>query len=84
MAVVDHRQRKGIGRTLVARAIAECRAEGVATLLVATAAADTGNLRSTNGWSSACSESNVTPSRWPMAIPTDSPSTESHFATASG
>jgi N-acetylglutamate synthase-like GNAT family acetyltransferase len=45
MAVVDQRQRQGLGRALVTRAIAECRAEGVRTLLVATASADTGNLR---------------------------------------
>jgi GNAT superfamily N-acetyltransferase len=45
MAAVDHRQRQGLGRALVARAIAQCRAEGVRTLLVATASADTGNLR---------------------------------------
>jgi GNAT superfamily N-acetyltransferase len=45
MAVVDSHQRRGIGRSLVARAIAECRAEGMRTLLVATASADTGNLR---------------------------------------
>jgi GNAT superfamily N-acetyltransferase len=45
MAVVEDRQRQGLGRALVARAIAECRAEGVRTLRVATAAADTGNLR---------------------------------------
>jgi len=45
MAVVAEQQRKGIGRALVARAIAECRADGVRTLLVATASADTGNLR---------------------------------------
>jgi N-acetylglutamate synthase-like GNAT family acetyltransferase len=45
MAVVEQRQRTGIGRALVARAVAECRAEDVRTLLVATASADTGNLR---------------------------------------
>ena len=45
MAVVRHRQRQGLGRALVARAIAEARAEGVRTLLVGTASADTGNLR---------------------------------------
>jgi N-acetylglutamate synthase-like GNAT family acetyltransferase len=45
MAVVGDHQHQGLGRALVARAIAECRAEGVRTLLVATAAADTGNLR---------------------------------------
>ena len=45
MAVVEQRQRQGIGRALVTRAIGECRAEGVYTLLVGTAAADVGNLR---------------------------------------
>jgi N-acetylglutamate synthase-like GNAT family acetyltransferase len=45
MAVVEHAQRKGIGRALVARATAECRANGARTLRVATASADTGNLR---------------------------------------
>src|SRR5436190_21261198 len=45
MAVVEQRQRTGIGRALVARAVVECRAEGVCTLLLATASADTGNLR---------------------------------------
>lgn len=45
MAVADDRQRQGIGRALVARAVSECRAEGVRTLLVATASADIGNLR---------------------------------------
>src|SRR5690348_12327230 len=45
MAVVEHRQGEGIGRALVERAIAECRADGVHVLLVATATADVGNLR---------------------------------------
>jgi GNAT superfamily N-acetyltransferase len=45
MAVVEHLQGQGIGRALVARAVAECRAEGLRTLLVATAAAGTGTLR---------------------------------------
>ncbi len=45
MAVIDERQGQGLGRALVARAVAECRAEGLQTLVVATAAADTGNLR---------------------------------------
>jgi GNAT superfamily N-acetyltransferase len=45
MAVAEHRQDTGIGRALVARAVAECRAEGFRTLLVATAAAGTGTLR---------------------------------------
>lgn len=37
LAVVEHRQRRGIGRALVERAVAECRAGGARTLLVATA-----------------------------------------------
>ncbi len=45
LAVVEHRQRRGIGRALVGRAVAECRAEGASTLLVATATAGIGNLR---------------------------------------
>ena len=45
MAVAEGCQRQGIGRALVERAIAHCRAEGARTLLVATASADTGNLR---------------------------------------
>ncbi len=45
MAVAESHQGRGIGRTLMERAITECRAEGMGTLLVATAAADTGNLR---------------------------------------
>ncbi|MDX6233562.1 MAG: hypothetical protein QOH68_2591 [Nocardioidaceae bacterium] len=45
MAVVDHRQRSGIGRAMVERAVAECRADGAHTMLVATATADIGNLR---------------------------------------
>ena len=45
MAVAEERQGQGIGRALVARAASECRAEHVRTLLVATAAADVGNLR---------------------------------------
>src|SRR4051794_13124713 len=45
MAVDEDRQRRGIGRALVQRAIDVARAEGVHTLLVATATADTGNLR---------------------------------------
>jgi GNAT superfamily N-acetyltransferase len=45
MAVVDERQRRGIGRALVERAVAESRAHGDHRMLVATAAADTGNLR---------------------------------------
>ncbi len=45
MAVAEPRQGQGIGRALAERAIAECRAEGVRTLLVATASADIGDLR---------------------------------------
>jgi GNAT superfamily N-acetyltransferase len=45
LAVVEDRQRSGIGRALVERAIAESRRDGLAVLLVATAAAATGVLR---------------------------------------
>ena len=45
LAVVETRQRHGIGRALVERAVAESRAGGAGTLLVATATADVGNLR---------------------------------------
>ena len=45
MAVVDQRQRRGIGRAMVERAVAESRADGARMMLVATATADTGNLR---------------------------------------
>jgi len=45
IAVVEHRQRHGVGRLLIERAIAESRAAGAQTLLVSTATADTGALR---------------------------------------
>ena len=45
LAVRESQQRRGIGSALVMRAIDECRREGVGTLQVATAAAETGNLR---------------------------------------
>jgi GNAT superfamily N-acetyltransferase len=45
MAVVHRRQRCGIGRAMVERAVAETRAGGARMMLVATASADTGNLR---------------------------------------
>jgi GNAT superfamily N-acetyltransferase/catechol 2,3-dioxygenase-like lactoylglutathione lyase family enzyme len=45
LAVVEHRRREGIGRALVERAVTECRAAGAQRLVVATAAADVGNLR---------------------------------------
>lgn len=45
LCVAERHQRRGIGSALVDRAIVECRAEGVRTLLVSTAAADAGNLR---------------------------------------
>jgi N-acetylglutamate synthase-like GNAT family acetyltransferase len=45
LAVGEDRWRRGIGGALVERAVAECRAEGARTLLVATAAADVRNLR---------------------------------------
>jgi ribosomal protein S18 acetylase RimI-like enzyme len=45
LAVREDRQREGIGRRLVERAVAVCREERRTTLLVATAAADTDVLR---------------------------------------
>jgi GNAT superfamily N-acetyltransferase len=45
MAVEPSHQRRGIGRALVAAAIELVRDEGRLTLVVATAAADIGNLR---------------------------------------
>jgi GNAT superfamily N-acetyltransferase len=45
MAVCEHRQRQGIGRWLIQAAAGLAAAESVTTLLVATAAADIGNLR---------------------------------------
>ena len=45
MAVDPAYQRRGIGRALMAAANAHARRDGCATLVVATAAADTGNLR---------------------------------------
>lgn len=45
LAVAEGRQRKGIGRALVEHAVAEARADGARTLLVATATSDVGNLR---------------------------------------
>jgi GNAT superfamily N-acetyltransferase len=45
MAVLAFHQRRGIGSALMAAAIAFARKEGRSTLIVATAAADVGNLR---------------------------------------
>lgn len=45
MAVRQAHQRRGIGRVLVAAAIDFCRERGIRRLIVATAAADVGNLR---------------------------------------
>jgi GNAT superfamily N-acetyltransferase len=45
MAVVPGHRATGVGRALVERAIEECRADGCDLLLVATGAADVGNLR---------------------------------------
>jgi GNAT superfamily N-acetyltransferase len=45
LAVRQDRQGHGVGRLLIERAAAICREEGRATLLVATAAADTAVLR---------------------------------------
>jgi GNAT superfamily N-acetyltransferase len=45
MAVLAGQQGTGVGRALVEVAIQRSRADGAARLIVATAAADTGNLR---------------------------------------
>ncbi|MEA2132175.1 MAG: hypothetical protein QOC68_84 [Solirubrobacteraceae bacterium] len=45
MAVLASHRRRGVGRALIARAIELAREESRHTLLVATAAADVGNLR---------------------------------------
>jgi predicted N-acetyltransferase YhbS len=45
MAVVPAQQGTGVGRALVHAVLARCGAEGGAKMLVATAAADIGNLR---------------------------------------
>ncbi|QNE16934.1 GNAT family N-acetyltransferase [Kribbella qitaiheensis] len=45
MAIVESRRGTGIGRALVAAAIRYCEQRAAVRLLVATAAADTGNLR---------------------------------------
>jgi len=45
MAVAERRQGEGIGRALVEHAVTDARAAGEHRMVVATAAADTGNLR---------------------------------------
>ncbi|TCC37522.1 GNAT family N-acetyltransferase [Kribbella capetownensis] len=45
MAVVESRRGAGVGRALVRAALEHCRQNAAKCLLVATAAADTGNLR---------------------------------------
>jgi GNAT superfamily N-acetyltransferase len=45
MAVIETRQRHGVGRALVEEAVRRSRSRGARRLVVATAAADTGNLR---------------------------------------
>jgi GNAT superfamily N-acetyltransferase len=45
MAVAPEQRGTGVGRALVASALLKCGAEGWSRMLVATAAADTGNLR---------------------------------------
>jgi predicted N-acetyltransferase YhbS len=45
MAVRETDQRSGVGRALAQAAVDACRAEGATRLLVATGAADVGNLR---------------------------------------
>ncbi|TCC47004.1 GNAT family N-acetyltransferase [Kribbella pittospori] len=44
MAVAESRRGAGVGRALVRAALEHCRQNGARSLLVATAAADTGNL----------------------------------------
>ena len=44
-AVAEDRQGQGIGRQLIEHAVSEARAAGVRRVVVATAAADVGNLR---------------------------------------
>jgi GNAT superfamily N-acetyltransferase len=45
MAVVEHRRSAGIGQALVQAMLRRCREGAVKRLVVATAAADTGNIR---------------------------------------
>jgi predicted N-acetyltransferase YhbS len=45
LAVDTTRQRQGIGRNLVAAAVARCRSRNARRLIVSTATADVGNLR---------------------------------------
>jgi GNAT superfamily N-acetyltransferase len=45
MAVIEKHQGQGVGRALVEEAVRRSRARGARLLIVATAAADTGNLR---------------------------------------
>ena len=45
MAVIDTRRGHGVGRALVEEAVRRSRSRGARRLVVATAAADTGNLR---------------------------------------
>jgi GNAT superfamily N-acetyltransferase len=45
MAVLESHQGRGIGRALIEAALELARAEGRSSLIVATAAADIGNLR---------------------------------------
>jgi GNAT superfamily N-acetyltransferase len=44
-AVAEHARGQGLGRLLLARAVEEARAAGVQRVVLATGAADTGNLR---------------------------------------
>ena len=84
MAVRASHQRRGIGRTLVEAAIDLVAAESCKTLLVATAAADIGNLRFYQrlgfGWRG--STATRTPER--PATPKPSTSTGSNSVIASG
>ena len=68
MAVRENRQGHGVGRRLIQAAIDLAAAEGLRLILVATAAADIGNLRFTSGRASGCGPSSGTPSPPPPAI----------------
>ena len=68
MAVREDRQGQGVGRRLIQAAIDLAAAEGVRLILVATAAADIGNLRFYQRQASGCGLSNGTPSLPPLAI----------------
>jgi GNAT superfamily N-acetyltransferase len=84
MAVVDHRQRQGLGRALVARAIARAALRACARCSSRPHRPTPATCASTSGWDFGCFASTVTRSRRPTATPTDSPLKESRCAIASG